>query len=366
MGGEIDAASGPQSGEPANGAGHVSCGIHPIFTAERIRASPTLRRITAGLSELGVAVLATGSGSVSLGTLPVAHIAEEARVVPGDTPPGQGSFMPATLTPLDLDQLNAYAHPPAGTGRWRAFCSRFENGCSDHAYVWLARGTRERDARCFLSMIWPVLREDCLRELRSADGRVSDAALLWLIAAKSDAAALVANRHGLILRRNAAARQMMEEGRILARRPGGIHCADDLQTRRLRAAIAACAAGDPQAGETVLFIEPASGGPRVPVSLSRFVHEGTPTDLVTLFIPAPPDSRRVETLARKMGLTAAEARVAALMQLGLSNREAAEAAGLREQSFATYAKRVLNKLNVNSRAEMAQMLTWQAHGGRMS
>ena len=41
----------------------------------------------------------------------------------------------------------------------------------------------------------------------------------------------------------------------------------------------------------------------------------------------------------------------------------ARIAGLTEQSLCTYAKRVLNKLNVTSRAEVAQMLTWQAQGG---
>ena len=73
----------------------------------------------------------------------------------------------------------------------------------------------------------------------------------------------------------------------------------------------------------------------------------------------------VAKLARAGGLTHAEARVAALLQMGLSNKDAAKAAGLKEQSVSTYAKRALSKLNVTSRAEMAQMLTWQAAGGKL-
>jgi DNA-binding NarL/FixJ family response regulator len=82
-------------------------------------------------------------------------------------------------------------------------------------------------------------------------------------------------------------------------------------------------------------------------------------------MPQPPDSRRVEMLARAGGLTAAEARIAALLQMGLSNKDVATTTGLKEQSVSTYTKRVLSKLNVSSRAEMAQLLTWQAAGGRL-
>jgi DNA-binding CsgD family transcriptional regulator len=85
-----------------------------------------------------------------------------------------------------------------------------------------------------------------------------------------------------------------------------------------------------------------------------------------MMLPSPPDLRRIEVLARELGLTQAEARVAALLQLGLSNREAAQIAGLTEHTVNTYTKRVLGKLRVNSRAEMAHLLTWQAQGGLLS
>ena len=96
------------------------------------------------------------------------------------------------------------------------------------------------------------------------------------------------------------------------------------------------------------------------------MHEGEATRFVVVTVPQPPDPARIEALARQLGLTRAEARVAQLMQLGLSNRNAAKIAGVSEATFATYAKRALSKLDVQGRAEMAQLLTWQATVGRLS
>jgi DNA-binding CsgD family transcriptional regulator len=153
---------------------------------------------------------------------------------------------------------------------------------------------------------------------------------------------------------------------VLKRTRNGIACNDDCQTRNLREAIATCAEANPEHSDSVIFLsgDPAdSSAPKVPLTMCRFTFHGMPTSLVTLMLPSPPDSRRIQILARELGLTQAEARVAALLQLGLSNREAAESAGLTEQTMNTYTKRVLHKFNVNSRAEIAQLLTWQGKGG---
>src|SRR5690606_10962091 len=105
-------------------------------------------------------------------------------------------------------------------------------------------------------------------------------------------------------------------------------------------------------------------GQNVPVTLSRFFHEGRPTPLVVVTLPVAPKTHQVEALVRDMGLSSSEARVVALIQLGLSNKAAAVQAGLSEHTFNTYAKRVLSKLNISCRAEWAQLLTWQASGRR--
>jgi len=248
---------------------------------------------------------------------------------------------------------------------WRVFSCRFEFGIIDMIAVLLRKPGDAAATLGFLSTIWPVLREDCLRDLADTNSDVCDKAMLWMVASKIDVAILVMNAQGVMLRANAAAKHLLERETVLRRSPKGIRCINDQQTQHFRIALAECAASDPDGPETVVFLDTVSPAVRIPATMSRFWYEGAATELVTVAMPSPPSSQRVEMLARAVGLTPAEARVASLLQMGLSNKDAARAAGLKEQSVSTYAKRVLSKLNVTSRAEMAQMLTWQAGGGGM-
>ncbi len=300
-----------------------------------------------------------------------------------DPAPGAACADPAlTVAPLPPQSLpaallDALLPTPPAAGGWQGFQCRLANGGADLVLMHLPGPAAQDQAEALLRLIWPVLREDALRDQNDAktagtetdqphppEGeRPEDGALLWLIRARIDLAALVVNPQGLILRQNAAARRMMAAGRVLMRGHGGLHAAGPDETRRLRAAIADCATVPAERGERRLFLHPAEAGPAVPVTLARYIHDGRPTPLVTLLLPEPPAPARVECIARELGLTAAEARVAAMLQTGLPNRSAASSLGLTEQSFSTYAKRVFSKLQVSSRAEMAQMLTWQSHGG---
>jgi DNA-binding CsgD family transcriptional regulator len=268
----------------------------------------------------------------------------------------------ASLPRAELDRLL-----PAGPaeGGWHGFRCRLECGTTDLVLVHLpATRFHARAVAALLRLIWPALRSETEEEAEPCHGEDHcDEALLWLMRARIDIGALVVNPRGLILRMNSTARRMIAEGRVLMRGHGGLHARCPEQTRKLREAISLCARGPIGRDERILFLRPEGDGPAVPVTLARYVHEGAPTDLVTLLLPEPPEPARVERIARELGLTAAEARVAAMLQTGLSNRAAATSLGLTEQSFSTYAKRVLGKLNVRSRAEMAQMLTWQTHGG---
>jgi DNA-binding CsgD family transcriptional regulator len=272
----------------------------------------------------------------------------------------------ASLPRAELDRLL-----PAGPaeGGWHGFRCRLECGTTDLVLVHLpAARFHARAVAALLRLIWPALRSETEEEAEPCHGEdhcddQCDGALLWLMRARIDIGALVVNPRGLILRMNSTARRMMAEGRVLTRGHGGLHARCPEQTRKLREAISLCARGPIGRDERILFLRPEGDGPGVPVTLARYMHEGQPTDLVTLLLPEPPEPARVERIARELGLTAAEARVAAMLQTGLSNRAAATSLGLTEQSFSTYAKRVLGKLNVRSRAEMAQMLTWQTHGG---
>ena len=343
----------------------------PSFRTDNLCVSEVLRHTFSNLTNIAVATLDDGRSGVTVGTLPATPGPRPYSEIVMQRPSHPGkpiSFASIPLTQGDLDRLEAYAGEDGETGKWNAFLCRFESGRIDRIAVRLAPDADEVRLLGFLSLIWPVLRDDCLQEIADTRTGIADEAMLWLISKKMDVAVFVMNDRGEMLRSNAAAKIVLDQGLVLKRSRRGIVCSDDTQTRMLREAIASCAAADPGHSDAVMFLAPGSAegapaGARIPVALSRFFHEGAPTGLVTMTLPSPPDSRRVEILAREMGLTQAEARVAALMQLGLSNREAARIAGLTEQSLCTYAKRVLNKLNVTSRAEVAQMLTWQAQGG---
>lgn len=331
---------------------------YPVFH------SRTFQRTMSGLTPLAVATLDKDGRSLNLATF--SHHISEPPETGGERPRKavgrMVQFAPMPVEDADQGQLENLA--AASDGSWHGFRCRFETGEIDVILLHLPKGTAPARAEGFLSTIWPVLRDDSLSEYRNRHESHGDEALMWLIASKIDIGVLVVNARGLILRANAAAKLMICRNRILMRGHGGIHGISDTQTRILRDAIATCAAADLDESDMIVMLETADCNARVPVTLSRYYHEGQPTDLVTLLLPTPPNPVRVERLAREMGLTMAESRVAAMLQLGLSNREAARSMGLKEQSFSTYAKRVLSKLNVSSRAEMAQMLTWQAHGGR--
>lgn len=339
------------------------------FNARQITHSKRLRRILSGLTETVIAVIDTEDRAVALSSFLDPSGAGTMRVVPAQTgvPAGDAvAFMPIEMDPNEIARLADVAPPPVVQGKWFGYRCLFRNGETDFIAVNLTPVRDPDAAKTFLSTIWPVLRDDCLRDCQLSQAEVGDDALLWLIASRIDLGVLVVNERGLILRANRAAKQMMDSGTALVRGFGGIRGIDDVQTRALRIAIAACSSATPDDSEATVFIQTNVPGTRVPVTLSRFSYDGQPTKLVTLLLPARPDTPHIERLARDMGLTGAEARVAAQLQLGLSNREAARSIGLTEQSFSTYAKRVMSKLNVSSRAEMAQMLTWQSHAGRIS
>ena len=216
-----------------------------------------------------------------------------------------------------------------------------------------------------MSTIWPVLREDCVKEVSNERDAAANDALLWMVSKRMKAAIMVRDTEGHVLQANNPGREMLESGSILREPADGLQCGTHKETRALKKAISLCIEeGNTKSTEYVFFLEGAEPGTRLPISLSFYQNATHPTPLVLAMVPIAPDSKRIEMLAGKMGLTPAEARVASLIQMGLSNREAAEISGLKEQTLNTYAKRALNKLNVSCRTEMARLLTWQAAGGR--
>lgn len=246
------------------------------------------------------------------------------------------------------------------------FRSEFEDGSVDFVAINLKGGHHDKVCVDVLSAMWPVIREDCLQDALTVASDAVASALLWTISKKSDSAVLVLNASGRILHANESGAELLEQQTVLKEIGGTLSCKDGSESKALLNTLKECARDTAAGREYIIFLGILENAGRLPVSLTRFSCAMYNEPLIVAIMPKRPEPKRVEMLAREMGLTPAEARVAALMQLGLSNREAAPIAGLKEQTFSTYSKRVLSKLNAGCRAEVANMLTWQASLGRAS
>lgn len=277
---------------------------------------------------------------------------------------------PGEIVALELLKPDASDLPPlteAGSGKkWLAFACTFANGAVDHIFLSLRSDQADIHVESILRAVWPVLRADCIKEVHSPEAETAISAMLWTVSKKSDSAIFVLNMTCEVMHMNAAGRDMLASKELLSESCSGLTCSAASQTSALHKAVRTCALETSQDTDFILLLDSADGTSRVPVSLSRHQASQTSQPLVVAIVPQQPDRRRIEQLALTMGLTQSEARVAALMQTGLPNREAARVAGLKEQTFSTYSKRVLAKLNVSCRAEMAHMLTWQGSLGRVS
>lgn len=273
---------------------------------------------------------------------------------------------PLTVTPIDLGAIelatlrSRIPDPPELQKplNWHAFKCRFGSGATD---ILVFRDLEDPDeAGAFLGRVWPGLRHACVNTCGHASPDISNDALLWMISQKVNAAILVLDQRCKVLRANAAADDLLAERQLLRNTGDRLVCATRKETIALQAAIdESYASVEKRAVEFVLILRGKSGTAHVPMSLSTYFQVESGERLILAMLPRPPAHERIEELARNMGLTPSEARVAALIREGHSNREAAEIAGLKIETFNTYAKRALSKMNVKGRAEMAQMLTWQ-------
>ncbi len=347
------------------------------FAMERAMSSKVLNKFVHSLSHVAVAVLETKGSDLTFANFFDATQNRRNRRRHGD------SYLDLNADRIEVSRLSRHelcasdlvcldqslrsAEAETG-GTWQAMQMRLEDGSRDLIALQLDPAEDFDLTKAYLKRIWPILRQDCISELQDrCRNELEYSGTGWDVLNRIDVATLIVDGSGLMYRMNFAAREALDQATILRRGKGGVFAADDRENRELHDALSACAQA--AVGEDrVIFLTSQEQGPhngqRVPVTLSRYVHEGRPTSYVIVMLPIPPTTKRVEKLVKQMGLTSAEARVAALIQLGLTNREAAKVLGLKPQTFNTYSKRALSKLNVSGRAEMAQLLTWQASGGR--
>lgn len=344
----------------------------PSFSMESSAMSGSFHKLISGVSDLAVAVLDVGASDLTLTSfpthktyLPEAKLGPRSIVVKDRVTVSEIRALELNSDELKMLDETARTADAELTGVWRAVELELSDGGRDRIAMQLDPSEDFDLTTSYLRRIWPVLRSDCMAEqVQSDDLAIETPGLSWNILNRIDVAILILDGQGLMYRVNVSAREMLDEGLLLRRGTRGLLLANKAEDEEFRKALLASSTAEHGAPDQVVMLTTRDGSQRVPVTLSRYIHQGTPTKYVVAMMPTPPCSKRVEMLVRQMGLTSSEARVAALIQLGLSNREAAELSGLKPQTFNTYAKRVLSKLNVSGRAEMAQLLTWQSAGGR--
>lgn len=242
---------------------------------------------------------------------------------------------------------------------WYFFDCTFSGGVVDR--VAILSKEDPKSVHKFLSKFWSGVRRMCISQAIGQGPDRSDDAMLWMISRKMNASVLVLDGECRVLNANAAGHEMLAQKTILRETPQGLVATHSKESSALRSAVAGVLADVDSGGtEYLVFLRAPGQNARLPMTLSLFQPEEGDEPLIIAMLPRPPEQKQIEGLVRKMGLTPSEARVAALIRDGLSNREAAKVAGLKVETFNTYAKRVLSKMNVSCRAEMAQMLTWQA------
>ena len=336
--------------------------------------SRVLERFLTDISTFATALFDCGGQHVSLTTIASANPGKDKIAAgPAQAPEAREIVQRGRLielSPQDADQLglstgNDPTSRSSSVARWHLMSLELESGFCDRLALQLDQQEDTLLTENYLSRIWPILREDCLKEAYASQTGTPPTAG-WSLLDKVHIAVFVLDEKGLMYRLNLAARTVLRDGNILRRGKGGIFARNTTSTNEFRSALKIL--GSEPSAETadkVVFLRDQSNDQRVPLTLERYYHEGKPTRFIVATLPISPSNDRVQTLAKSLGLTASEAKVAALIQRGLSNKDAAALAGLKEQTFNTYAKRVLGKLDVKCRSEMARLLTWQASGGPM-
>lgn len=245
---------------------------------------------------------------------------------------------------------------------WSGYLFKNSDNCRDTLVVATKAGREGALGPDVVGRVWPLLRRNCIREFERVRRRAAPS-LDWDFLDTFDVGLLALSTKGAIRSANCAARQMLDEATLICETGGTIFAAIPDETKLIREALAGVLAngGRGERNCTVSLTDRVTGRP-VAVTFSCHRSKSGAADCAIVRIPLPPDIARVEALARQLGLTAAESRVASLIQLGKTNKEAAGITGLKEQTFNTYAKRVMSKLGVRGRTELAQLLTWQCYG----
>lgn len=335
--------------------------------------SATMRQRLSALTDTAVVVFGRSAGGVMVGTWPCDRPGPSKwtprEPLSGTAPctdPSRIEIDVAAASDREGSMLAVWRASDDRSRRWYVADCRYGCGTRDRLGLLLPE-TDPGTLRFALRSIWPVLRQDCLDELAGREIDEARRALSWFAEQQADTATMVLDARARLLHRNAAARRLIDARSVLTvDRVGRLcplhHDAADL-ARAARGLVEPEAPGRPGAQETVMLLSMGASGDKLPLTLSACTDDGLGRGYVVASAPVPPSAGQVEAMARRKGLTRSEARVAALLQQGMSNKGAADAAGVSQQTIETYAKRILSKLGV-SRSQLIASLTWQARGYR--
>ena len=168
-------------------------------------------------------------------------------------------------------------------------------------------------------------------------------------------ATLILDREGRILRRNALATQMIEEGSIIAEQHGKL----EVRTGSSAATINRILASPPPQGEEILFEVAASDGPALHAR-ARAVPSSAYADgaWLALFIadPARPAGPSEELLRERFHLTRAEAGLALHLAQGATLADAADALGIAYNTTRSHLRAIFAKTNTHRQVELITLL----------
>ena len=168
-------------------------------------------------------------------------------------------------------------------------------------------------------------------------------------------ATLILDREGRILRRNALATQMIEEGSIIAEQHGKL----EVRTGSSAATINRILASPPPQGEEILFEVAASDGPALHAR-ARAVPSSAYADgaWLALFIadPARPAGLSEVLLRERFHLTRAEAGLALHLAQGATLADAADALGIAYNTTRSHLRAIFAKTNTHRQVELITLL----------
>ena len=168
-------------------------------------------------------------------------------------------------------------------------------------------------------------------------------------------ATLILDRDGRIMRRNAVAALMLENGSVIAERSGGL----ELRTQTATTIINRLLTNPPPAGEESLFEIAAPDGPllhgRVRAVPSSAYGDGAWLALFLVDPTRPPGPSR-DSLRDRFQLTKAEAALAVQLVEGLSLADAASVLGIAYNTTRSHLRAIFAKTGTHRQVELVTLL----------